>query len=428
MMDRKRLATLCLIVLADMSGAMAILPIIPVMVLGQFHATPFQAALVITAYYVSQIVAALWLGSLADRVGRRPILLVSQMGTIISYLLLIVATPLGVLLAHTGLRLGIAPGLAVIYVARVLDGLTGGNVSVAQAYASDISTPEKRTHALGLIGGASGLGHILGPALAGLLAGVNLLAPFVAAAVVSGVTVLLTLLWLPESPIRAHTTDARAELAPGSFPSHVLLNWSVVLILATALMVGLYMAGLSGTFALYADRVLLPGQPASIVASTVGWIITVLGLVMALTQLVLLTPIIGHLGERKAIVVGNVLLLVSAVGLFTVTSLWAVIACVVLFSLGYGMVWPILQALITRSGPEPMAGRLLGWFQATFSLALILGPIVGGIVFDALAPQAVYAGSAGLMVFALILSVGLQRLPLRDAEKSQHTMYVHMHH
>lgn len=101
-MDRKRIAALFLIVLADMSGATAILPIIPVYVLGQFHATPFEAALVIPAYYVAQILAA----------------------------------PLD----HICLPFGLAGGLVVIYLARLLDGVTGGNISVAQAYASDIST------------------------------------------------------------------------------------------------------------------------------------------------------------------------------------------------------------------------------------------------------------------------------------------------
>jgi DHA1 family tetracycline resistance protein-like MFS transporter len=427
-MDTKRITTLCLIVLADMSGAMAIIPIIPVFVLGQFHATPFQAALVIAAYYIAQVLAAPWLGGLSDRFGRRPILLISQAGTIISYLLLVFAVPLGALLDHAGLRLGVAGGLAVIYLARVLDGLTGGNISVAGAYASDISTPENRTHALGLVGGASGLGHILGPALAGLLARVNLLAPFFAAAVVSGITVLLTLLWLPEPPTRAQRPDNQAPQADGLPLSRVLLSRTVLLILGTALVVGLYMAALSGTFALYADRVLLLGQPERVVVSTVGWIITALGLVMALTQLVLLNPLVSHLGEQKVILLGSVLLVVSAVGFSTVTSLWAVIAFVVIFSLGYGIVWPTLQALITDAGPEPMAGRLLGWFQATFSLALILGPVLGGFVFDAVAPQAVYAASAGLMVLALVLSIGMQRLPLARAEKPRKTMRMHFHH
>ncbi len=422
-MDKKRITTLCLIVLADMSGAMAIIPIIPVFVLGQFHATPFQAALVIAAYYVAQVLAAPWLGHLSDRFGRRPILLISQAGTIVSYFLLIFAVPLGTLIDHTGLRLGTASGLAVIYLARVLDGLTGGNISVALAYASDSSTPEKRTHALGLVGGASGLGHILGPALAGLLVGVNLLAPFFAAAVVSGGTVLLTLLWLHEPPIHAKHWEKEAPQAKRLPLSQILLSRPVLLILVTALVIGLYMAALQGTFALYADRVLLPGQPEAIVVSTVGWIITVLGLVMALTQIVLLNPLVSHLGEQKAILLG-----VSAMGFFTVTSLWAIVAFVVAFAFGYGIMWPSLQALLTNFGTEHLAGRLLGWFQATFSLALILGPLWGGFVFDAVAPRAVFAVSAGFMALALGLSIGIQRLKLSGTEEPRKAMHMHFHH
>src|SRR5205807_4835256 len=122
------------------------------------------------------------------------------------------------------------------------------------------------------------------------------------------------------------------------------------------------------------------------------------------------------------------LLGVSAVGFFTVTSLWAIVAFVVAFSLGYGIMWPSLQALLTGFGTEQMAGRLLGWFQATFSLSLILGPVLGGVVFDAVAPRAVYAASAGLMVLALVLSIGMQRLSLATAEKPQKKMHMHFHH
>lgn len=411
-MDRKRIATLFLIVLADMSGATAILPIIPVYVLGQFHATPFEAALVIPAYYVAQVLAAPWLSKWSDRLGRRPILLISQAGTIVAYLLLVLAVPLGALLDRLSLPFGLAGGLVVIYLARLLDGVTGGNISVAQAYASDISTPEERARALGLVGGASGLGHIVGPALAGLLAGITLLAPFLAAAVVSGITLLLTLLWLHEPPRRQVPLDNVPSPAEGVPQALGLQRRPVALILAAALVIGLYLAALFGTFALYADRVLLPGQPEVQVVRTVGLLITGLGLVMALSQVVLLKPLARHLGERKLVPLGSLLLLVSAVGFFALPSLWAVSAFLLLFGLGYGITWPALQALLTRSGSESLAGRMLGWFQAAFSLALILGPIWGGLVFDAVSPQAVFAVSAGLMVLAFLLSIGIQWLPL----------------
>ncbi len=130
--------------------------------------TPLQATLVIAAFYAAQILAAPWLGKLSDRFGRRPILIISQIGTIFAYLMFFFAAQLGAGLERIGLILGLSGGLMVIYLARILDGLTGGNVSVAEAYASDISDERSRTQALGLIGGAIGVGHILGPALAAI--------------------------------------------------------------------------------------------------------------------------------------------------------------------------------------------------------------------------------------------------------------------
>lgn len=427
-MQKKRITTLFLIVLADMTGAAAIIPIIPVFVLDQFHATPFQAALVIAAYYVAQVLAAPWLGNLSDRFGRRPILLISQAGTIISYLLIVFAIPLGMLLDHAGLRLGISGGLAIIYLARILDGVTGGNISVAQAYASDISTQEERTRALGLVGGASGLGHILGPALAIALTGLNLLAPWMAAAAVSAVTLLLTLLWLPEPPERAANPNKKGSPAEKAPLAQILLSRPVVLILVMALVIGLYMAALMGTFALYADRALFPGQPATVVVRATGLIITVMGLVMAFTQIVLLKPLVGHMGEYRAIILGSLLLLVSAVGLFAISTLWAALVFVAAFALGQGIAWPTLQALITGAGSEQMAGRLLGWFQAVFSLTLILGPIWSGYIFDAVSPSAVYAVSAGLMILALALSIGMRRLPQAAPKPSHGTALRGFHH
>lgn len=428
-MDKKRITTLFLIVLADMMGGSAIIPILPVFVVGQFHASPFQATLVIAAFYVAQVLASPVLGNLSDRFGRRPLLLISQAGTIVSYLLIVLAVPLGAFLAPALLPMGVAGGLIIIYLARLLDGVTGGNISVALAYASDVSTPEERTHVMGLIGGASGVGHILGPALAGLLAAISLLAPFWGAVAVSGVTLLLTLLWLREPLKRAEIVD-KAEKKPEGMPlSSLLRSRPVVLILGMVLLTGLFMAVLFGTLGLYAERVLLPDQPEKVVVSVVGVIITVIGLVTTFVQLVLLKPVVSHLGERKVVLVGSALLLVSAVGFFTFTSLWAFIAFLIVFAFGTGIISPSLQALLTRSGSEKMAGQLLGWYQSMFSLALIIGPLLGGLLFQAVAPQAVFAVGAGLMVLTLFLSVGMQRLPQtafpQNAPEERERVFMH---
>ncbi len=418
-MDKKRIATLFLIVLMDTAGATAIVPLIPVYVLAQFHATPLQATLLLAAYYAAQVLAAPWLGKLSDRFGRRPILLLSQAGTIVSYLLIVFSLPLGALLDRIGVPLGIAGGLVVIFLARILDGVTGGNVSVAQAYASDISTPEERTRALGLVGGAFGLGFILGPALVGLMALLapnTLVAPLLVAAGVSVVTLLLTLLWLRE-PLRRPASEGKGAQPAESVPfAQVLRSLPVVLVLGTALLMTSYMAALAGTFPLYSSQVLFAGQSAAVVVRNVGLIMTVLGLVMALTQALLLKPLGSRLGERKLLLLGGLLQLVSAVGLFTTSELGAVIAFVVAFGLGYGISSPTLQSLLTRFGPEQMAGRLLGVFQSMTSLAFILSMVWAGAVFEYVSPQAVFAVSAGLLALAMVGSVGIIRhKPAREA-------------
>lgn len=255
------------------------------------------------------------------------------------------------------------------------------------------------------------MGHILGPALAGLLASISLLAPFWGAVVISGVTLLLTLLWLREPLKHAEVVDKEEKKQDRMPLSSLLRSRPVVLLLSMVLLMGLFMAALFGTLGLYANRVLLPGQPEKVVVSVVGVIITVIGLVTTFVQLVLLKPVVSHLGERKAVLLGSTLLLVSAVSFFTFTSLWAFITSLIIFAFGTGIISPTLQSLLTRSGSEKMAGQLLGWYQSMFSLALILGPLLGGLLFQAVAPQAIFAVSAGLMVLTLVLSVSMQRLP-----------------
>ncbi len=425
-MDTKRLATLFLIVLADMIGGSAIIPILPVFVVGQFHASALQATLVIPAFYVAQVVASPLLGRLSDRIGRRPVLLISQAGTIAAYLLIVSAVSLGRFLDRASLPLGIAGGLVIIYLARLLDGVTGGNISVAQAYASDVSTPEERTRVMGLIGGASGVGHILGPALAGLLASISLLTPFWGAVALSGVTLLLTLLWLRE-PERFAAVGTRAEKHEKMPLASILRRVPVISILSMVLLMGLFMAALFGTLGIYAEHVLLAGQPETVVVRTVGVIVTVIGLVTTFVQIVLLKPIVSLVGERRAVLLGSVLLLASAVGFFASATLWAFIACMVVFSFGTGIITPTLQSLLTREGDEHMAGQLLGWYQSMFSLSLILGPVFGGLLFESISPQAVFAGSAVLMVLTLLLSIGMQRIPFAASVQSEQSAREHIH-
>jgi MFS transporter, DHA1 family, tetracycline resistance protein len=414
-MNKERIATAFLIVLTNTIGATVILPMLPLYVEKQFNATPLQSTLVIAMFYVAQIWAAPWLGKLSDRFGRRPILIISQAGTILAYLMFFFASQLGAGLERLGLSLGLSGGLLIIYLARIVDGLTGGNVSVAEAYASDISDDKSRTQALGLIGGAVGVGHILGPALAAILSGFGLLAPILGAAIMSAVTLLLTIVLLeetmtPDRRLTSKSVDSSLSIR------NLLSSRPVVLVITTAFVIGSYVAAVMTSFSLYAERALFPNQPAEIVARNAGVVIVLMGLGVALSQMLLVGQLTKRLGEQTVVILGSVLLIVSAIGFGLATSAKTVVIPILTYALGYSIAWPSLQAMMTRFGSKETVGKLLGLFQSAFSLALILVPIAAGLILQNIGPRAVFYDGAWLMGLATVLAIIVGHIDLPNRE------------
>jgi len=413
-MDKKRITITFLIVLTNAVGATAILPMLPIYAEKQFRATPIQAMFVIAAYYAAQFVAAPWLGKLSDRFGRRSILIISQIGTVLSYLLFIFATPLG---DHAGVGFRLSGGLLVIYLARLLDGLTGGNVSVAEAYASDISDERSRARALGIIGGASGLGHILGPALAVALSGISLIAPMVGALVASGVTLLLTIVLLDESR-KQQMQSAQRSVVSNILVLQLLANRPVALVLTTAFITSLYMATVFSSFSLFAERVLFPDQPAEIVVRNVNLMIMMVGVAVTINQIFLIAPLVKRWGEQALVLTGSTLLMTSAIGISS-GSLGLVLVSMLAYSLGFAMSWPSMQAIMTYLSSKETIGRQLGLVQSAFSLAFILAPLIAGYLLQNIGPQAIFLHGAFLMGLATFLGILIFHVSLSGREDQQ---------
>ncbi len=410
LMNIKRLVPALVIVFANLIGATIILPILPLFAVDQLGGTPFQAVLLDTAYYGAKFIAAPFLGRWSDRYGRRPILIISQSGTIFSFVLFILALPLGRLIDDAGLSLGVSGGLLMLYVARLLDGATGGNTIIAQAYVSDITSDDDRTQALGLLAASLGVGFIFGPAVGGFLAARwGMMAPFFGGAVIAAAALMLTIALLQESlPVEKRAISRGKQRQ--SAGRQALANPSFMLILTIGFIATLCFAAISPTFALYADRVLFAEiSDAAIIYRNVGLMFTLMGLTAAITQGVLIKPLVKRLGERRLVVVGQLALLSASLLIPLTANPILFVVGLLPFVFGYGLTDPALQALITRFGQADARGQLLGTYQSALSLAYIVGPIWAGFVFQRLAPQAVWWGTAVLFIPAFLLSLTLAR-------------------
>src|SRR5712672_345357 len=175
-----------LTILVNLIGFGIIIPLLPFYA-QTFGASPLVIGLLFASFSLCQLIASPALGDLSDRYGRRPVLVFSLAGTVVSFVML-----------------ALAQSVTMLFLSRIVDGLSGGNISTARAYVADITEPKDRARAYGLIGAAFGLGFILGPALSAVLVGISYTAPIWAAAALTLVATLMAWLWLPETVHRAH--------------------------------------------------------------------------------------------------------------------------------------------------------------------------------------------------------------------------------
>jgi DHA1 family tetracycline resistance protein-like MFS transporter len=287
-MDR-RLFTILLIVFVQMLGAAMILPILPLYAQREFDMSPQIIALLATAFFAAQFVAGPYLGRLSDKYGRVPVLILSQIGTAVSFFML-----------------ALAPNVAVLFLARILDGITGGNIIVAQAYITDITPRERRTESLGYIFAVFGLGFIFGPALGGFLsAALGPRVPYIIAGFAAVLVVLLTWFTLDETLTPEQRQANRSYGGGGISPKDILDNWPLMLILTIAFIGQFGMGLLQATFALYGEAVLFAGYEARIATLGVGLLLTIVGIGQFSTQSFLLRPALKRMDEAWLVVIGH---------------------------------------------------------------------------------------------------------------------------
>lgn len=400
----RRLITILSIVFVQLAGAAMILPILPLYAEREFSMPPSTITLLVSAYFAAQFFAGPFLGQLSDRYGRVPLLVISQFGSAVSFFMMAAAGSVGMLFA-----------------ARLLDGITGGNIIVAQAYITDITPPEKRTQGLGYIYAVFGLGFIVGPALGGLLsAWLGARLPFVIAGAAALITAAMSWLLLDETVTAEQPgqgTGRRRALDLGV----VRHNTSLLLTLVIGF-VGQFALGLlQSTFALYGAAVLFASYSDQIVNLGVGLLLAVVGAAQFVTQIWLLGPLKERLGDGRLVILGTISR-AAGLSLFAVLpTIWAAGIASLLFAFGQGVMMPPLQSLATRTMPEAMRGGVLGLFQSSVSLATIFSTAIAGVIFS-LQPSIPFwlgAGLSALVVLpALVLLRRSQQGELKPAEVS----------
>ena len=382
--------TLFLIVFIDLVGFGLVIPLLPFYAL-RFGAPPQEVTLLLAIYSLMQLFAAPLWGRLSDRVGRRPVLMISMAASVLAYL-----------------WIGSATAVWMLFAARALAGACAGNIAAAQAYIADITKPEERAKGMGLIGAAFGLGFIIGPALGGLLAGNNpatadIETPAWVAAGLSFLALWGVILFLPESlPV-----DLRGM--HGGSRSRLKAIWNVLgrpvlsrLILIFFLVI-LAFAGMESTFALWAIEQFGwgPGQ--------VGYVFAYVGVLSAILQGGLIGRLARRFGEERLLLCGLALIGTGLLAMLFAHSIPRLAFAVSALALGMGLTQPSLNSLISRRAGREEQGEVLGVSQSVGSLSRVLGPAAAGFLFAQFGRNAAFFWGGMLVFGALLLSLMLVR-------------------
>ncbi len=371
-----------LTILVNLIGFGIIIPLLPFYA-QTFGASPLVIGLLFAIFSLCQLLAAPALGDISDRYGRRPVLVFSLAGTVVSFVMLAVA--------HS---------VIMLFAARIVDGLSGGNISTARAYVADVTEPKDRARAYGLIGAAFGLGFILGPALSGVLSRISYTAPIWAAAAITLVATAMAWAWLPETIHRAHAGTGNWN--PFRFLPALLERPLVRRILIIDFFYWFAFAVFQTTFALFvADRF-------GFDASRTGYFFAAFGVLGAIIQGGFIRHIVKHLGDKPTFIVG---LLCTIVGLiaaaFAPSVGWFSIALVPLaFGIGFGH--PTIATLVSLVGRGDEQGRVQGAASGVESLGRTLGPVWGNASLQQFGDVTPYISAAALLALTLLMSLGFR--------------------
>jgi len=380
----RSLVVLFLTVFVSLIGFGIIIPLLPFYA-QTFGASPTTIGLLFASFSVAQFIAAPVLGELSDRWGRRPILIFSLLGTVVSFALLA--------MAHS---------ITMLFVARIVDGLSGGNITTARAYIADVTPVEDRAKRYGLIGAAFGLGFIFGPALGALFAHISYTAPIWAAAAISAIAALLAFLWLPE-PER-HVSEGEAPpwwRALGDLMSRPELRSILVVDLGYWFTFSVYQT----TFALFGQRRFGWDAPH------IGYILAIFATFGVLVQVSVVGRVSRAFGDRHTLVTGLGLAALGLAGAALARTVPLFIVALAPAALGMGLASPTLLSLISTSVPRGEQGLAQGAAGALESLGRTAGPVFGNSMLQHFGEGSAYGAGALVLLATMAIAATTATAP-----------------
>ncbi|MBC7540498.1 MAG: MFS transporter [Bacteriovorax sp.] len=359
------LLTVLLIVFVDILGFTIMIPLLPFYA-ESLGATPFVVGMLSSIYGLCSLISGPILGDLSDRYGRRKILLLSQIGTCIGFIIL-----------------ALSRILWIVFLSRIIDGITAGNLTVAQAYISDVTKPKDRTRAMGMIGASFGLGFILGPAISGVLVQFGHAAPIWASAALSFFSIIGTTVFLKDVKNRQEIKLNTDKGIIKQFKKYFLLLNNPVLkecfsvFFIFSISFSLYMSG----FALYCERALVwNGHPFT--AKEVGLLLSYVGVISLLIQLLLMGYLVRKLGEIKIMLLGftSTALALLIMGFAPLLSIFLV--GITINSFGNAILRPAISGMLSQNANPAQQGLVFGLNQTLMSIAQIVCPLISGFLIE----------------------------------------------
>ncbi|MEI8232610.1 MAG: MFS transporter [bacterium] len=356
--NNRQMMTIFLVVFIDLLGFGIILPLLPY-IAEKYAATPIMIGLLSGAYSLFQFIAGPILGRLSDRYGRKKLLIISQLGSMAGYVLL-----------------ALAGSLPLLFLSRIIDGITGGNISIAQAYMADVTDKKTRAKGMGLLGAAFGIGFMFGPAIGGFLSQWGFAVPALFAAGISILSTLATTLFLKET---VNVTAAQSSLRTAmTFKElkNVLGTAPISTLIIIFFLLSLGFSGMQGVFALLVQTKFAWGP------TQVGYIFGLIGIIAIITQVKVLSVVTAKIGEYQTLFY-SVLILALGFGIIGLTGYVPLfLVGNALIPLGNSLANPTLSAIATESIPKEEYGETLGLLQSSGSLGRIFGPIMAAEIFQ----------------------------------------------